>query len=107
MNGVILTIGHWEGVTLVVDTIGFNDKTWLGRVGHPHSDQLHVVERIRGTAQDTLQVDFNIEDPKAYTKPITSTTYFQLQPQWDIMEQVCMDNISFLNFEKNEDVPVN
>ena len=100
------SIGHWEGVTLVVDTIGFNDKTWLDRVGHPHSDQLHVVERIRRTAQDTLQVDLNIEDPKAYTKPITSTTYFQLKPKWDIMEQVCMDNVSFLNFEKNEDVPV-
>src|ERR1700730_4574139 len=100
------SIGHWEGVTLVVDTIGFNDKTWLDRVGHPHSDQLHVVERIRRTAQDTLQVDLNIEDPKAYTKPITSTTYFQLKPKWDIMEQVCMDNVSFLNFEKNEDVPI-
>ena len=40
-------IGHYEGDTLVVDTIGFNDKTWLDRVGHPHSDQLHLVERFR------------------------------------------------------------
>ena len=65
-----------------------------------------MVERIRRTAQDTLHVDLNIEDPKAYTKPMTSTMYFQLKPKWDIMEQVCMDNVSFLNFEKNEDVPV-
>jgi hypothetical protein len=98
--------GRWEGDALVIDTIGFNDKTWLDRVGHPHSDQLHVIERIRRATQDTLQIDFNIEDPKAYTQPITSTMYFQLKPGWDIMEQVCMDNVSFLNFEKNEDAPV-
>ena len=41
------SIGKWEGDTLVVDSIGFNDKTWLDQVGHPHSEELHLVERIR------------------------------------------------------------
>jgi hypothetical protein len=96
------SIGHWDGDTLVVDTVGFNDKSWLDRVGHPHSDQLHLVERIRRVDQNSLQVDFVIEDPKAYTKPITSTLVFQLKPKWDIMEQSCMDNVTFLDFEKKE-----
>lgn len=96
------SIGRWDGDTLVVDTVGFNDKSWLDRVGHPHSDQLHLVERIRRVDQNSLQVDFTIEDPKAYTKPITSTLSFQLKPKWDIMEQSCMDNVTFLDFEKKE-----
>jgi len=98
------SIGHWEGDTLVVDTIGFNDKTWLDRIGHTHSTELHVVERMRRPDHETLQIDFHIEDPKAYNKPIDSTMYFDLKPKWNIMEQVCMDNGSFLNFEKKETV---
>jgi len=60
------------------------------------------VERIRRVEQNSLQIDFVIEDPKAYTKPITSTLVFQLKPKWDIMEQSCMDNVTFLGFEKKE-----
>jgi hypothetical protein len=96
------SIGHWDGDTLVVDTVGFNDKSWLDRVGHPHSDQLHLVERIRRVDQNSLQIDFVIEDQKAYTKPISSTLILQLKPKWDIMEQSCMDNVTFLDFEKKE-----
>jgi hypothetical protein len=98
------SIGHWEGDTLIVDTVGFNDKTWLDRVGHPHSDQLRVTERFRRVDQNSLQIDLTLQDPKAYTKPITSTLFFQLKPKWDIMEQVCMDNVNFLDFEKKENV---
>ncbi len=67
------SIGHWDGDALVVDTIGFNDKTWLDRAGHPHSTDLHLVERIRRVDQNTLQDDLTIEDPKAYTKPLGRT----------------------------------
>ena len=49
------SIGHWEGDTLVADTVNFNDKTWLDRIGHPHSDALHVVERIRRIDHDHLE----------------------------------------------------
>ena len=98
-------IGHWEGDTLVVDTIGFNDKTWLDRGGHPHSTDLHLTERIRRVDHNTLQDDLTIEDPKAYTKPWGGTLTFQLHPTWNITEMICEDNINFDQFLKNEAKP--
>jgi len=83
------SIGSWEGDTLVVDTVGFKDKTWLDNVGHPHSDALHVVERIRRVDRETLQIDFTFDDPKAYTRPWTGQKVFRLG--WEISEQVCAD----------------
>lgn len=85
------SIGHWEGDTLVVDTTDFNDKTWLDRAGHPHSEDLHVVERIRRIDHDNLQIDLKLEDLKAYTQPITSELNYQLRPGWKIMEHACTD----------------
>lgn len=73
------SIGRWEGDTLVIDTIGFNDRTWLDRVGHPHSNALHLVERMRRTSHDVLTDEITIEDPKAYTKSWTVGTTFQLE----------------------------
>lgn len=70
------SIGRYEGDTLVVDTIGFNDKTWLDHVGHPHSDALHLVERFRRLDQDTLELTVTVEDPKAYTQPFTGRKLF-------------------------------
>jgi hypothetical protein len=99
------SIGHWEGDTLVVDTIGFNDKTWLDRGGHPHSTDLHLVERIRRVDQSTLQNALSIEDPKAYTKPWSAQLTFQLRPTWNITEMVCEDNVNFDQFLKNEAKP--
>jgi hypothetical protein len=99
------SIGHWEGDTLVVDTIGLNDKTWIDRAGHPHSDQLHVVERMRRPEPNTLQVGLTMEDPKAYTKPWGGQLTFQLHPTWNITEMVCEDNVNFDEFLKNEAKP--
>lgn len=96
------SIGHWEGDTLVVDTTGFNDKTWLDRAGHPHSDQLHVTERIRRVDKNTLQDELTFEDPKAYTRPWGGQLTFQLHPTWHIGEMVCEDNVNFDEFLKNE-----
>ena len=86
------SVGKWEGETLVLDTIGFNDKTWIDQVGHPHSDQLHLTERIHRTAPDMLQIDFTFDDPKAYTHPWTGTKQFKLRPDWQISEYVCEEN---------------
>jgi hypothetical protein len=72
------SIGRYEGDTLVVDTIGLNDKTWLDHTGHPHSDALHVVERFRRVDHDTLELAVTIDDPKAYTKSFTGKKMFQL-----------------------------
>jgi hypothetical protein len=93
------SIGRWDGDTFVIDTVGFNDKTWLDRAGHPHSDQLHVTERLHRIAADRLQIDFTIEDPVAYTQAFTSSMFLRLHPDWSLMEQVCEDNGAFLSFE--------
>jgi hypothetical protein len=99
------SIGRWEGDTLVVETAGFNDKTWLDRIGHPHSGELHLVEHIRRIDRDTLLDDITIEDPKAYTKAWTAHQYYQLKPGWKILEQFCEDNETFMDFEKKETAP--
>ena len=80
------SIGKWDGDTLVVDTTGFNEKTWLDRDGHHHSDELHVVERFHRVDRDNVQIDITMEDPKALTKPWITQLYFQLKPDWDILE---------------------
>src|SRR5262249_1528686 len=63
------SIGHYEGDTLVVDTIGFNDKFWFDFRGHPHSEQLHTLERYNRISLGQLEVLTTIEDPAYYTKP--------------------------------------
>jgi hypothetical protein len=88
------SIGKWEGDTLLVDTIGFNDKTWLDMVGHPHSEALHLSERIRRVDHDTLQDDLTINDPKAYTKPWSGQQIFELKPSWRLGEYICEDNMT-------------
>jgi hypothetical protein len=93
-------IGRWEGTTLVVDTLGFNDKGWLDNDGHPHSDALHLTERIRRASHDTLIDDVTIDDPKAYTKPWTSHMVFELKPNWNISEVICEDNVNFQDLQK-------
>ena len=93
------SIGKWEGDTLVVDTTNFNDKTWLDRGGHPHSEALHLTERIRRTDHDTLEIEITVDDPRAYTKTWTTKQYFQLRPKWNIMELVCEDNANFLDLQ--------
>jgi hypothetical protein len=94
------SIGHWEGNTFVVDTVGFNDKTWLDRGGYGHTDQLHVVERFQRVNLNDLELDIRMEDPKAMTAPWNVHLQFQLHPNWNIEEQNCADNQSFLGFEK-------
>jgi len=94
------SIGHWEGDTLVVDTIGVKSRLWLDRLGHPESEQMHIVEHIRRADDKTLQVDFTFDDPKSYPQPWTAQLRFLSHPEWDIMEDVCEDNLAFESFEK-------
>jgi len=94
------SIGHWEGDTLVADTVNFNDKSWLDRMGHPHSEALHIVERIRRIDQTHLVDDMTFEDSKAYTKPWTAHMDFVLKPTWTLGEQFCEDEESFQDFDK-------
>jgi hypothetical protein len=96
------SVGHWEGdATFVVETGGFNDKTWLDRLGHPHSDQLRVVERFRRIDRDHMQLDITMQDPKALVKPWTATFYSELRPKWELGEISCSgDYLDFSKFEK-------
>ena len=82
--------GKWEGDTLVVDTVGLNDLTWIDTMGLPHSDQLHIIERIKRVEPETLQIDFRFEDPKAYPKPWTGKRVFELMkgPRAEILEDI-------------------
>ena len=94
------SIGKWEGNTLVTDTVNFNDKTLIDRVGHPHSDAMHLMERIRRIDHDTLEIELTLDDPKAFTKPWGTKLVFELKQDWKIMEHVCEDNSNFLEFNK-------
>jgi len=68
------SVGHYEGDTLIVDTIGFNDKTFVDSYRTPHTDKLHVVERFRLIDNgNTLEVAFAVEDPGAFYKPWSGT----------------------------------
>src|SRR5262249_8621954 len=86
------SVGHWEGDTFVVETRGYNDKTWLDFSGHPHTDALRMTERYRRTDFGHLEVQFTFDDPKAYTKPWTVTIVPQLYLDGDLLESVCLDN---------------
>ena len=89
------SIGSWDGDTLVVDTVGLNDKTWIDSIGYPHSEALHVIERYRRRSHDELEVNITIDDPKAYTKPWTAHLVFGLRPEWEISEMVNCENLDF------------
>jgi hypothetical protein len=88
------SVGKWDGDTLVVDTIGLKDITWLDRQGHPHSDKLHVTGRMRRISPDKLQIDWTFDDPKAFTKPWTGRTIYRHHPDWILEEFIsCEDRL--------------
>ena len=85
------SVGHWDGNTLVVDTVGFNDKTWLNEEGAQHSDALHLVERIRPVlGGQYLEYKVTAEDPKALAKPYSYTRYYK-KLDTEIMDDPCED----------------
>jgi len=84
--------GHWEGETLVVDTIGFNDKSWIDMPGHPHTAQMHLTERFSRPNLGTLNIDITIDDPGAYTKPWIQKRSTTLETSIEMTEYVCNEN---------------
>jgi hypothetical protein len=86
------SIGHWEGDTLVVDTVGLRGDTVFDVSGAPHSDSMHVTEHIRRTAPDSIEDRILVEDPKALTKPWPVLRTYQLKPDWQMAEYVCEEN---------------
>src|SRR6185312_8669226 len=90
------SIGHWEGRganrTLVVDTVGLRDDTMYENTGLPHSDALHMVERIHLAGPDELVDEMTFDDPKAMTKPWKATWRYKRHRDWKILDYVCEEN---------------
>ena len=83
------SIASWQGDTLVVDTVNFNDKTWLNGRGAPHTEKLHVIERYSRPDLGHLEAEITMEDPGAFTKPHTFKRTHILSTTWEIHEYVC------------------
>ena len=86
------SVGHWEGDTLVVETIGQNGKTWLDMKGLPGTEQLKVTERYSRPNIGRVNIEVTIDDPKAYTKPWTVKFAWRLVPDTELIESICEEN---------------
>jgi hypothetical protein len=83
------SIGRWNGDAFVVTTAGFNDQTWLDGSGLPHSEELRLTERFRRLDYGHMEIDYTFEDPKAFTRPWSTTVKFELQVDTDLMDHQC------------------
>ena len=90
------SVGRWEGDTLVVDVVGFNEATWLDYFGHPHTDQLHVVERFSRPNKGTLHYEALVDDLGAYTKPFTVAWDIPWTANGELTEYICQENNKYL-----------
>jgi hypothetical protein len=86
------SVGRWEGDTLVVDSFGFNDRTWLDRDGHPHSEALRMTERYRRLDFGHMQIEITLNDPKVYARPWTVSLSAELNPDTELLESVCNES---------------
>lgn len=84
------SVGHWEGDTLVVDVVSFNDKTLIA--GHRHTEDLHVVERYRRTSYGVIAYEATAEDPNVFATPVVYRGDLVLHPEWEIGEYICAEN---------------
>jgi hypothetical protein len=90
------SVGRWERDTLVIDVVGFNEATWIDYSGHPHTDLLHVVERLTRRDKRTLHYEVTIDDPGAYTKPWTAAWNIAWRANGELAEYVCQENNQYL-----------
>ena len=89
------SVGHWEGETLVIDAVGFNEKFWMSRDGLPHTDQLHLIEKFTRTDFNTLKYEVTVDDPGAYTAPWTSGFSLRWSEGIEVFEYMCQGNNFF------------
>ena len=90
------SVGRWDGDTLVVETNGFTERSWLDYDGHPHTEALRMTERYRRRDFGHLEVEVTFDDPGAYTKPWTVSVPMELFPDTELLEYVCRENEKFL-----------
>jgi len=86
------SVGHWEGDTLVVETAGYNDRSWLDRAGHPHSENLRVTERFRRVDFGHMQFQIAYDDPETLTKPLSISLAVTYAADTDMLENVCNED---------------
>ena len=88
------SVGHWEGDTLAVDTVGLDKRSWVDGFGTPHTDKLHVVERYHLRSPDTLEVSFTVDDPGAFTTPWSAIATYRKDRSTSesYSEVVCAEN---------------
>jgi hypothetical protein len=86
------SVGHWDGDTLVVESTGFNDRSWLDMGGHPHTEALRTTERFRRTTFGHMDLQVTFDDPKAYTRPWTISFAVNFAPDTSMLEYVCAEN---------------
>lgn len=85
-------MGRWDGDALVVESAGFNDKTWLDGFGHPHSEQMRLTERFIRRTVGVMDVEVSIDDPKAYKETVKYVQPHRLLPDTDLLEYICTEN---------------
>jgi hypothetical protein len=90
------SVGRWDGDTLVVDSFGFNDRTWLDARGLPHTEGLRMTERFRRLSVGRMQVEITVTDPAAFAGSWTATQNLQLQPDTEMIEAVCEDKTRWI-----------
>jgi hypothetical protein len=88
------SVGHWDGDTLVVESAGFNDRTWLDRAGHPHSESLRVTERFRRADFGHMQFQITFDDPETLTRPLSFSLAVNYAADTDMLENVCNESES-------------
>jgi len=86
------SVGHWEGDTLVVESAGFNDRSWLDYSGHPHTEELRLTERFQRRDFGHMQLQVTLDDPKTFAKPVTVTLGVTFVPDTEMLEYVCNEN---------------
>jgi hypothetical protein len=86
------SIGWWEGDTLVIDTVGYNEGFWMDREGRPHTNQLHTLEKLTRTNFTTLRYELTVDDPGAYTAKWTGATNLQWEKDTELFEYVCQQS---------------
>ena len=86
------SVGWWDGDTLVIDTVGFNERFWMHRAGYPHTEALHLIERISRPDFDTLLYEIVIDDPLTYEKPWSTSWTKTWNPDEEFIEYFCQDN---------------
>jgi hypothetical protein len=86
------SIGRWEGDTLVVDTVGFNERFWMDRWAAPHTEALHLIEKFTRTDSNTMEYELTVDDPGTYTSTWSRSSSMRFNPNQELFEYICQDN---------------